>query len=235
MRPRRDRHRGGALRAADRRCRASRRLARERRRRVARRGRARALRARARPRRRTSPASASPTRRAMLLTLSLLLAEGLHRRSARADARACGRRRGAGRRRRHALVSPTPCSRCCRRCARTSRCSRRSGRMTRMLGSDAVLRALEHEGVRVAFGIPGGAILPTVRRVRARLVGASRARAPRAGRGPHGARATRVRRARSASRSRRPARARRTSSRRSPTRGWTRRRSSASPARCARG
>jgi len=32
--------------------------------------------------------------------------------------------------------------------------------MTRMLGSDAVLRALEHEGVRVAFGIPGGAILP---------------------------------------------------------------------------
>ena len=33
--------------------------------------------------------------------------------------------------------------------------------MTRMLGSDAILRALEHEGVRVAFGIPGGAILPT--------------------------------------------------------------------------
>jgi acetolactate synthase I/II/III large subunit len=32
--------------------------------------------------------------------------------------------------------------------------------MTRMLGSDAVLRALEHEGVSVAFGIPGGAILP---------------------------------------------------------------------------
>ena len=31
----------------------------------------------------------------------------------------------------------------------------------RMLGSDAVLRALEHEGVDVAFGIPGGAILPT--------------------------------------------------------------------------
>ncbi len=30
-----------------------------------------------------------------------------------------------------------------------------------MLGSDAVLRALEHEGVDVAFGIPGGAILPT--------------------------------------------------------------------------
>jgi acetolactate synthase-1/2/3 large subunit len=33
--------------------------------------------------------------------------------------------------------------------------------MTRMLGSDAILRALEHEDVRVAFGIPGGAILPT--------------------------------------------------------------------------
>ncbi|HEY0416097.1 MAG TPA: biosynthetic-type acetolactate synthase large subunit [Gaiellaceae bacterium] len=32
---------------------------------------------------------------------------------------------------------------------------------SRMLGSDAILRALEHEGVDVAFGIPGGAILPT--------------------------------------------------------------------------
>ena len=31
----------------------------------------------------------------------------------------------------------------------------------RMLGSDVVLRALEAEGVEVAFGIPGGAILPT--------------------------------------------------------------------------
>jgi acetolactate synthase-1/2/3 large subunit len=30
-----------------------------------------------------------------------------------------------------------------------------------MLGSDAILRSLEHEGVEVAFGIPGGAILPT--------------------------------------------------------------------------
>jgi len=34
-------------------------------------------------------------------------------------------------------------------------------RRTRMLGSDAILRTLEHEGVDVAFGIPGGAILPT--------------------------------------------------------------------------
>jgi acetolactate synthase-1/2/3 large subunit len=33
--------------------------------------------------------------------------------------------------------------------------------MTRMLGADAVLRSLEAEGVEVAFGIPGGAILPT--------------------------------------------------------------------------
>ena len=33
--------------------------------------------------------------------------------------------------------------------------------MARMLGSDAILRSLEHEGVEVAFGIPGGAILPT--------------------------------------------------------------------------
>jgi acetolactate synthase I/II/III large subunit len=31
----------------------------------------------------------------------------------------------------------------------------------RMLGSDAILRSLELEGVDVAFGIPGGAILPT--------------------------------------------------------------------------
>jgi len=33
--------------------------------------------------------------------------------------------------------------------------------MTRMLGSDAILRSLEAEGVDVCFGIPGGAILPT--------------------------------------------------------------------------
>ena len=32
--------------------------------------------------------------------------------------------------------------------------------MTRMLGSDAILRSLEAEGVEVMFGIPGGAILP---------------------------------------------------------------------------
>ena len=33
--------------------------------------------------------------------------------------------------------------------------------MTQMLGSDAILRSLEAEGVDVVFGIPGGAILPT--------------------------------------------------------------------------
>jgi acetolactate synthase I/II/III large subunit len=33
--------------------------------------------------------------------------------------------------------------------------------LTKMLGSDAILRSLEHEGVDVVFGIPGGAILPT--------------------------------------------------------------------------
>src|SRR6185437_7174613 len=32
---------------------------------------------------------------------------------------------------------------------------------TRMLGSDAILRSLEAEGVEIAFGVPGGAILPT--------------------------------------------------------------------------
>ena len=38
----------------------------------------------------------------------------------------------------------------------------RGGRtMSRMLGSDAILRCLEAEGVEVMFGIPGGAILPT--------------------------------------------------------------------------
>jgi acetolactate synthase-1/2/3 large subunit len=33
--------------------------------------------------------------------------------------------------------------------------------MTRILGSEAILRSLEAEGVDTAFGIPGGAILPT--------------------------------------------------------------------------
>jgi acetolactate synthase-1/2/3 large subunit len=79
-----------------------------------------------------------------------------------------------------------------------------------MLGSDAILRALELEGVDVCFGIPGGAILPlydafargtTVRHVLARH---------EQGAG-HMAEGYARRRARSASRSRRPAPARRTS------------------------
>src|SRR5581483_4176871 len=37
----------------------------------------------------------------------------------------------------------------------------RRGLALRILGSDAILRCLEHEGVDVCFGIPGGAILPT--------------------------------------------------------------------------
>ena len=73
-----------------------------------------------------------------------------------------------------------------------------------------------------------------LRRDGARHDRASRPCAPRAGRRPHG----RGLRARLGPRRRRRrdvrARVRRTSSRRSPTPGWTRRRSSASPARCAR-
>ena len=104
----------------------------------------------------------------------------------------------------------------------------------RMIGSDAILRSLEAEGVDVVFGIPGGAILPlydgfargtTVRHVLAR-------HEQGAGHMAEGyARASgRVGVALATS----GPRASRTSSRRSPTRGWTRHRSSASPARCAR-
>ena len=102
-----------------------------------------------------------------------------------------------------------------------------------MNGADAILRSLEAEGVEVVFGMPGGAILPTydafargttVRHVLAR-------HEQGAGHMAQGyARASgRVGVAIATS-----GRARRTSSRRSPTPGWTRRRSSASPARCAR-
>ena len=73
-----------------------------------------------------------------------------------------------------------------------------------------------------------------LRRDRARDDDPPRARPPRAGRRPHGrGLCARVRQGRRRVRHLR-ARARPTSSRRSPTRGWTRRRSSASPARCAR-
>ena len=110
---------------------------------------------------------------------------------------------------------------------------RARSRAMRMTGGDAILRSLEAEGVDVMFGIPGGAIMPTydamargttVRHVLARH---------EQGAG-HMAQDTPAPPVASAWRSRRRDRARRTSSRRSPTRGWTRRRSSASPGRCAR-
>jgi hypothetical protein len=72
-----------------------------------------------------------------------------------------------------------------------------------------------------------------LRRVRQRHDRAPRPRPPRAGRRAHG-RGLRRASGRSVSRSPPPAPGQRTSSRPSPTRGWTRRRSSASPDRCAR-
>ena len=99
---------------------------------------------------------------AMLLTASLMLAEGLKRRSAsRTLERAVGEVARRGSAARHAsftdaVIELLPQT-------RTdvehfdevwrddAACSAR----------DAILRALEHEGVDVAFGIPGGAILPT--------------------------------------------------------------------------
>ena len=73
-----------------------------------------------------------------------------------------------------------------------------------------------------------------LRRVRARHDRPPRPRPARAGRRPHGRGLRAGDGARRRRASRRPGRARRTSSRRSPTPGWTRPRSSASPARCAR-
>ena len=32
--------------------------------------------------------------------------------------------------------------------------------MTKMTGAEALIKSLEYEGVEVAFGVPGGAILP---------------------------------------------------------------------------
>ena len=105
--------------------------------------------------------------------------------------------------------------------------------LTRMTGADAILRCLEAEGVDVMFGLPGGAILPLydamARGTKVRHVLARHEQG--AGHMAQGyARAS----GRVGVASRPRARARRTSSRRSRTRGWTRRRSSASRARCAR-
>ena len=104
--------------------------------------------------------------------------------------------------------------------------------MTKMLGSDAILRSLEAEGVEVAFGIPGGAILPTYDAIaRGTTVRHVLARHEQgAGHMAEGyARASgRTGVAIATSGPARP-----TSSPRSPTPGWTRRRSCASPGRSA--
>src|SRR5437763_3381588 len=115
-----------------------------------RRGRGRRL--RRRRRHRHPPRRLAPPRR------------GPRRPLGRPDAGARGRRR----RRRRPPASGHDHPRICRCSDR--RTPRRSNRyralpggaaMTRMLGSDAILRSLEAEGVEVMFGIPGGAILPT--------------------------------------------------------------------------
>src|SRR5262249_55580791 len=78
-----------------------------------------------------------------------------------ADARAGGRRsRAAEHRARHAVVHRRG-DRAPSAVANRPRALRRGRLMARMLGSDAILRSLEHEGGDVAVGIPGGAILPT--------------------------------------------------------------------------
>ena len=100
--------------------------------------------------------------------------------------------------------------------------------------ADALLRALEADGVEVVFGLPGGAALPLYDALARGTTRAPRPGPPRAGRRPHGAGLRTGVRSRWASSSPPPAPAPRTSSRRSPTRGRTRRRSSASPARSRR-
>src|SRR3954469_12850724 len=88
------------------------------------------------------------------------------RRGAEAPLRVAHARAGGGRGRppgqpaRHALVHGRR-DRAAAADPHRRRALRRGGVMARMLGSDALLRALEHEGVDVAFGIPGGAIPPT--------------------------------------------------------------------------
>ena len=74
----------------------------------------------------------------------------------------------------------------------------------KMLGSDAILRSLEAEGVDVAFGIPGGAILPLYDAFARGSTSATSSPATSRARGTW-RRATRARRARSASPSPRPA------------------------------
>ena len=102
---------------------------------------------------------------------------------------------------------------------------------TEVTGAQSLVRSLEHAGVDVVFGIPGGAILPAYDPLMDSTEGPAHPRPPRAGRRPR-RRGLRGRRpAGSASAWRPPGRARPTSSRRSPTPTWTRCRSSRSPAR----
>ncbi len=106
----------------------------------------------------------------MLLAASLMLSEGSGRACGRAHPRAggvaCPRVGGPHRRPRRAgpgVDDPRLHGRGARADAVVTNRRRvsRGARVTRrMLGSDAVLRSLEAEGVDVVFGIPGGAILP---------------------------------------------------------------------------
>ncbi|GIU89943.1 MAG: hypothetical protein KatS3mg010_1042 [Acidimicrobiia bacterium] len=59
----------------------------------------------------------------------------------------------------------------------------------KLTGAQALIKALEMEGVEVIFGLPGGAILP-VYDPHHRVVHPPHPRAPRAGRRAHGSRAT---------------------------------------------
>ena len=104
--------------------------------------------------------------RGMLLTASLMLAEGLKRRSAsRTLERAvdAAARRDAPVGRGHAVLHRRRDRPAAAVEGRPGALRRGVGvtRGARMLGSDAILRSLEAEGVDVMFGIPGGAILPT--------------------------------------------------------------------------
>ena len=135
-----------------------------------------------------------PNPSGMLLAAALMLAEGLGERAARQHARARGLVRARQRRRARPTSTARPRRDDPRLHGRRARADAAPGPdvefvaevCVTMNGADAVLRSLEAEGVEVAFGIPGGAILPRLRRDRPRHDGPARARAPRAGRRAHG-------------------------------------------------
>ena len=146
-------------------------------------------------------------------------------------ATAVGGRRDRGSPRRPASSS-TPCSACCRAHAATR--SSHWGSLDEDHGRRRDPALPRGRGRRGDVRDPRRGDHADLRRDGARHDRAARARPARAGRRAHGAGLRpRVGQA-SASRSRPRAPARRTSSPRSRTRGWTRRRSSASPARCGR-